>query len=491
MHNKHISVVAGMLSVLCLSACDSGVQIDWGASSESSVVEVSEAETGSDLPIENAETESSETAESETTAETTSAVTEETTTVASETETSAETTETTVETTDAETSVTTEETEPGGFGFDAETEAPAVITEEVITTTAAPVNSLEVQFTGKLPVDKEMSSEVTSAYGYETLDEYEKVLYNEIKRAVKEYKTTVDASGYSEETWDKVFSIFYYQEPDYFYLNPLLETGTLSYKTTDSTKIAQMQGEIDVATNMIVNEAKKCANDLDRVKLIHDIIIKNNDFHKDGGGSYAPSIYAGLVTRTPQCEGYAKTFTYLCRKCGLEAITITGNVSNGLSHAWNKVNVDGDWYCVDCTRDDPILDTPDPKYIRYNYFMVPDAWILDKTHFRENESQMFGAGKFFDPPVANRSDFNYYNIYDHTINDYELARQKLTERATEALKNKEPIVQIKVSDEGIYNQINDNIISIKDEAVIAAGVQVRTSKVRDDEMLIIGLAFEY
>ena len=491
MYKKYVPAVAGILSILCLTACDSGVQIDWDPSSEETVTEIS-VETGTDLPEEMAETtltQSDTESAFEVSGEATEGSLEATTTVGEETTINEETTipETTTVT---EEETTTEATEVGGFGFTND-EPAETVPEETTATENNVVESLEVQFTGKLPVDKEMAAEVTSSYGYDALDEYEKVLYNEIRRAVKEYKTSVDASGYSEETWDKVFSIFYYQEPEYFYLNPLLDTGTLSYKTTDSAKIAQMQGEIDVATSAVVSAAKECSNDLDRVKLIHDTIIRNDDFHKDGGDSYAPSIYAGLVSKTPQCEGYAKTFTYLCRKCGIEAMTITGNVSNGLSHAWNKVNVDGDWYCVDCTRDDPILDIPDPKYVRYNYFMVPDAWILDKTHFRENESQMFGAGKFFDPPVANRSDFNYYNIYDQVINDYELARQKLVSRATEALKNKEPIVQIKVSDVGIYNQINDNIIDIKNEAVIATGIQPRTSKVHDDEMLIIGLTFEY
>lgn len=51
------------------------------------------------------------------------------------------------------------------------------------------------------------------------------------------------------------------------------------------------------------------------------------------------------------CQAYALTFLALCRGAGLEAELV---VSDAMDHAWNHVRVDGVWYHVDVTRDDPI-----------------------------------------------------------------------------------------------------------------------------------------
>lgn len=51
------------------------------------------------------------------------------------------------------------------------------------------------------------------------------------------------------------------------------------------------------------------------------------------------------------CQAYALAFLALCRGAGLEADLV---VSDAMDHAWNHVRVDGTWYHVDVTRDDPI-----------------------------------------------------------------------------------------------------------------------------------------
>ena len=118
MYKKYVPAVAGILSILCLTACDSGVQIDWGPSSEETVTEIS-VETGTDLPEEMAETtltQSDTESAFEVSGEATEGSLEATTTVGEETTINEETIipETTTVT---EEETTTEATEVGGFGF--------------------------------------------------------------------------------------------------------------------------------------------------------------------------------------------------------------------------------------------------------------------------------------------------------------------------------------------------------------------------------------
>ena len=78
-------------------------------------------------------------------------------------------------------------------------------------------------------------------------------------------------------------------------------------------------------------------------------------------------------------------------------------------HMWNKVQLDGEWYNVDCTWDDPM--GVEPGSVRYDYFLVSDKDI-SATHSEDRDVYMRlpsadnGEGSFFDREgrILRRSD---------------------------------------------------------------------------------------
>lgn len=56
---------------------------------------------------------------------------------------------------------------------------------------------------------------------------------------------------------------------------------------------------------------------------------------------------------------------------GIPCATVEGIANTGKDHAWNKVQLDGEWYCVDATWDNPI--DGDAHYILFN---VTDEFLL-------------------------------------------------------------------------------------------------------------------
>lgn len=64
------------------------------------------------------------------------------------------------------------------------------------------------------------------------------------------------------------------------------------------------------------------------------------------------TAYGALINGKAVCAGYAGAFKLLADKAGLENIIVTGSLEGGLSHEWNKVNIDGAWYVVDVTNND-------------------------------------------------------------------------------------------------------------------------------------------
>ncbi|MEG0894754.1 MAG: YDG domain-containing protein, partial [Oscillospiraceae bacterium] len=55
-----------------------------------------------------------------------------------------------------------------------------------------------------------------------------------------------------------------------------------------------------------------------------------------------------LADAAPVCEAYSEAMKVLCDKVGIPCILATGNV-----HQWNYVQLDGEWYGVDSTWNDP------------------------------------------------------------------------------------------------------------------------------------------
>ena len=68
----------------------------------------------------------------------------------------------------------------------------------------------------------------------------------------------------------------------------------------------------------------------------------------------AHTAYGALINGKAVCQGFACLFYAMCENVGIEARIISGTADNGETvgdHAWNKVKIDGTWYCADVTWD--------------------------------------------------------------------------------------------------------------------------------------------
>ena len=62
------------------------------------------------------------------------------------------------------------------------------------------------------------------------------------------------------------------------------------------------------------------------------------------------TAYGILINRVGVCAGYAAAFKLLADEAGLESIVVTGYLEGFLPHAWNRVNIDGQWHTIDVTN---------------------------------------------------------------------------------------------------------------------------------------------
>lgn len=105
------------------------------------------------------------------------------------------------------------------------------------------------------------------------------------------------------------------------------------------------------------------------------------------------------------CDGFAKAFVLLNRIEGIEAIKVSG-VSHSQNHAWNKVNLGGNWYTVDSTWGNITSTSGTEEHMTHAYLLVSDAELFD-SH-RES-----------DPTVSSPVSYDFFkqDKYDG-VNDY-------------------------------------------------------------------------
>jgi len=142
---------------------------------------------------------------------------------------------------------------------------------------------------------------------------------------------------------------------------------------------------------------KQSLSDVDKVRAVNDYIVSNTAY-TDQTNSSPHSAYTVLAEHGGVCQGYALLAHSMLQKLGIETKYIVGYVGQE-GHAWNLVKLDGQWYHLDTTWNDPV---PDRKgAVRYQYFLVDDRTMAkDHTWIAE------------DYPKATSTKYNYFHNVD-------------------------------------------------------------------------------
>ncbi len=195
-----------------------------------------------------------------------------------------------------------------------------------------------------------------------------------------------------------------------------METDTFNYGVDRTTGIVQYvrftyegtQEEIlahgrmvNNIVNALIARIDPKMSDLEKVKLVHDYLVSTVAYDQEGVEtgtiprvSFSP--YGALVEKKAVCQGYALAFQLFMNRLNINSIFVS---SEAMNHAWNMVQIDGQWYHVDATWDDPVPDTPGSIY--YNAFLVSDTRIRDgvNRHYRWDMSA----------PPASDQQYDYFD----------------------------------------------------------------------------------
>lgn len=159
---------------------------------------------------------------------------------------------------------------------------------------------------------------------------------------------------------------------------------------SELTKSYSNVTEDDINTiNSILNSIiKPGMTETEKIRTVHNWIVCNttyNDKYYDRGDSFN-HVSNLLNNKTGVCQGYSVTFYIFMKQMGIPCTLVMGKTDN-VSHAWNAVKLDGNWYYIDVTWDDPVVNGtsnyPGGDNISYEYLLCTYNHI-SLTHTEDN-----------------------------------------------------------------------------------------------------------
>ena len=258
------------------------------------------------------------------------------------------------------------------------------------------------------------------------------IIGNEIaKKYINGDRTLFNDFAAAKDAWDLEHPEAWYVDSSYLslrttqdsnnnyhvYIGPGRSDNYYVRGVKNSEDVIQKTNELNAIVNEIVSGA--VGTDAEKIKYVHKKIINTisyrfeNECTKVNAG-YVRTTYA-LATHEGVCEAYSRSMQLILQKLGIDCVLVHGVQTSGEpeSHMWNAVKLDGEWYAVDATWDDPIaldkngnIKTTDIKGVdggeNETYLLVGKDIIGRNWH---ESGQVSSGSMVFEYPVI--ADYSY------------------------------------------------------------------------------------
>ena len=238
-----------------------------------------------------------------------------------------------------------------------------------------------------------------------------------------EFETAIIGCSTSDQLFEAVFAVFsemMRRNPEIFWISgvhpsvtlwgdnaELDQTARVDFIFTDAfpgMQPEEMFREMKQEAARILESAPKTGSDYEKALFVHDYLVEHTAYDLQGsrrdGFQLCHTAYGALVKHSAVCMGYAAAYQYLLRELGVHCMYASGTVKESArsslslqsdgGHAWNCVELDGEYYWVDVTWDDP-LDQNGQEIggpVKHEYCFVDDNKIFETRILSEEYADL-------------------------------------------------------------------------------------------------------
>lgn len=152
----------------------------------------------------------------------------------------------------------------------------------------------------------------------------------------------------------------------------------------------RMQQEIKVESERVINEIiSPNMTDREKVNAIWEYLENNTTYDHEALANAAThdyryadkqydvtfTTYGILCKKLGVCMSYAYVTDLLCKMCDINSLVLTGFATSGVGHAWNAIELDGNWYWFDATN------TYDATLIQRFIYLTSSDFALNEVGY--------------------------------------------------------------------------------------------------------------
>lgn len=338
-------------------------------------------------------------------------------------------------------------------------------------------------------VSSSKRKEVYTKYHYNQLSTANKNVYDIIEKEILNFPSEIYIGQVSGNDLKLVFEAICDDNPMYFHLDNNYTRSEINSENyfvpqyvCSKSQYERMKRDIESKTAELISQSSGMKDEYYAVLAVHDYLIDlcNYNYHKS-------SMHDALIDKVASCMGFSNAAKYLLNKAGIECYSISGKTygsENG--HMWNVVKVNGYYYYLDVTWDEPSYSSDDVRY--YTYMNITEN-MLSKTHYGYKNVNN-----------CNSTKDNYFyknNLYFNKYNDD--IKEKFAEIIASNVAGSKYELAVMFADQSLYNKAkndlfkDDEIYNVLKNAREKYGANINThsiSYVCKDEMNVFTIGIK-
>ena len=266
---------------------------------------------------------------------------------------------------------------------------------------------------------------------YSELNSDEEDIYNQMCAMIDDGQVEFEFKNADKDTVISAYTAVFKDHPEYFWFGRGYTCKTTTYLYSNAITLKPMISasfhevnsrklKFENAVDNILNLCEELPTIYDKVVFVHDYIVDNTNYDFEVSDAItgmeisetvfdASSAYGCLVNRSAVCSGYSAAFQLIMQRLGIPCGRVTGAKTEGESHEWNYVVLDGDYYYVDVTWDDPQSTEVFTKLRSYEFFCITSA-ELQKTHTIDEDQFV---------PECTAVKYDYYIYHNQYFKTYD------------------------------------------------------------------------
>lgn len=214
---------------------------------------------------------------------------------------------------------------------------------------------------------------------------YSEEEFNELSKSIGTIINRVLEENYDMYNYFDSYQISYLKQD-----NSIKEVSISLEFSVDRESILKRNREVEKKVSEIIKSIiTPEMTDFEKEIEIHNYIVNNSNYDEENykKGTVpkeSKTSYGVLVNGKGVCGGYASAMDKLLKAAGLESMIISGEAGEDGKyepHVWNLVKLDGEYYHIDATWDDPvyILNGMRRDVLHFDYFNLNDE-EMSKDH---------------------------------------------------------------------------------------------------------------